>query len=180
MKEEILKTYHQESRIKKSISTFIGSTLIIVSTILPCLDRILVWRYPELDVLTDSRGVLISSNIWIGSVYLSPVLIITSYFFKINPKLLFYPLLVFFYSAIVYYSPIFGYDVKFLKLNSWLALLLSAASAFAYILVFTHMKWLKLEENANEVMVEDFRNEYTKLVIENESLKKRQNTLEKN
>lgn len=180
MKAATQSIYHQENKIKKSSSTFIGSALVIMSAVLPCLDRILVWTFPNLDIWTDSRGVLLSTNIWIASVYLSPVFIITSFFFQTNKKIYFFPLFIFFYSAIVYYAPIFNYHIKFLAFNSWLALIVSIVAAFLFIWLFGILKWIKLEEISNDDMLNDMKFEYDKLREENRQLKTKLNEITKN
>ncbi|MGE8528465.1 hypothetical protein [Chryseobacterium rhizosphaerae] len=169
--EEIQKTYRQENKIRKTESTYIGSILLIVSAFLPCLDRILVWIWPILDESRDTRGVPISTDIWIASVYLAPVFIIIAAFFRPNYKIYTFPLVIFFYSAVVYYAPIFGYDVKFLRWNSWLALLASIIAGVCLYFVLKHVRWVELEENASDDFYDDVLEKFEKLNEENKNLR---------
>lgn len=170
-KEAIQKDYRQENNLKNSKSSLIGSSLLIVATILPCIDRILCWIWPSLDVLTDSRGVVLSINIWQGCLYTSSAFIAMSAFFKISKKLYYYPIAINAYSAIVYFSPIFGFKVKFLELNSWLAALISIAITYPIMLMLKHIKYLNLEEKAENDFQSDLIHEIKKLNQENIKLK---------
>lgn len=169
--EEIQKTYRQGNKIKNSNSSLIGSSLLIMATILPCLDRILCWIWPSLDVDVDSRGTIISVNIWQGCLYLSSVFIACSVFFKTSQKLYYYPIAINAYSAIVYFSPVFGFKVKFLELNSWLAAIISIIITYPIMLMLNHFSLLSLEEKAEVNFQEDLKIEIKKLNLENKKLK---------
>lgn len=170
-KEEIQKDYHQENKIKNSKSSLIGSSLLIMATILPCVDRILCWIWPSLDVIEDNRGVVLSINIWQGCLYTSAVLIALSAFFNPSKKLYYYPIVINAYSAIVYFAPIFGFQVRFLELNSWLAAIISIAITYPIMLMLKHVKYLNLEERANDDFQNDLITEIRKLDQENKRLK---------
>jgi len=171
MKEEILKTYHQENKIKNSNSSLIGSSLLIVATILPALDRILCWFIPSLDSDKDARGVYLSVNIWQGSLYLSAVFIAFASFFKPDKKIYYYPIVINTYSAIVYYAPIWGYNIKFLQLNSWLAALISILITFPIMRMLKRVRLLTLHEKTNDDFQSDLIHEIKKLNQENKRLK---------
>lgn len=179
MKEEILKTYPQENKIKKSNSSLIGSSLLILATILPCLDRILCWIWPSLDINLDSRGTIISVNIWQGCLYTSAVLIAVAAFFKPNMKIYYFPIVINAYSAIVYFAPIFGYNVKFLALNSWLAAIISLATTIPIMWMLQYIKALTIVEDNNSIFYQDVKDEFEKLNLENNTLKNKLKSLDK-
>lgn len=171
MKEEIQKAYRQEDKFKKSKASLIGSSLVIMATILPCIDRILCWIWPSLDSLTDSRGVVLSINIWQGCLYASSVLLAASAFFKPNFKLYYYPIAINAYSSIVYFSPIFGYKIKFLQLNSLLAGVVSLIISYPIFYMLKHVRLLTLQEKATDDFQADLIHEIKKLNSENKKLK---------
>ncbi len=170
-KEEIQKDYRQENKIKNSNSSLIGSSLLIMATILPCVDRIMCWIWPSLDVIQDSRGVVLSINIWQGCLYMSSVFIALAAFFNPSKKLYYLPIAINAYSAIVYFAPIFGIQVRFLALNSWLAAVISIAITYPIMLMLKHVRYLNLEERAKDEFQSDLIEEIKKLNQENIKLK---------
>ncbi|MCE4064296.1 hypothetical protein LXM63_04265 [Chryseobacterium gleum] len=135
------------------------------------MDRILCWIWPSLDIITDSRGVVLSINIWQGCLYTSSVFIAMAPFFNVSKKLYYYPIAINAYSAIVYFAPIFGYNVKFLELNSWLAAIISIAITYPIMLMLKHMRYLSLEEKATGDFQDDLIDKIKKLDQENKKLK---------
>ena len=179
MKEEIQKTYHQESKIKKSRSALIGSILLIISALLPCIDVIVGRFIPGMKDLKDSEGVLVTVDIWLATLYISPAIIILASSFKPNPKLYFLPLFMFFYSGVVYFSPILGKEVDFLKFNSWLAFVISLVGALAFMYTIKYVRLINLSEIAHDNFYYDVKNEFEKLQQENTELKTKLELLQK-
>lgn len=174
--EEIQKTYHQGSKIKNSHSSIIGSSLLILATILPCIDRILCWIWPSLDVIKDNRGVILSVNIWQGCLYTSSVLIAIAAFYKPNKNIYYYPIAINAYSAIVYFAPIWGFNIKFLEWNSWLAAMISMIITIPIILILKHIRLLSLEEKATDDFHNDLIAKIRNLSQENKKLKNKKET----
>ncbi|CAD0220428.1 hypothetical protein [Chryseobacterium sp. JV274] len=169
--KEIQKTFLQENKIKKSKSAKIGSVLLIVSAILPCIDVVFKRYVPGMDTLKDSQGVLVTVDIWLVTLFISPALILLAVSFRPNPKLYFFPLLTSFYSGTVYFSPILGGKVDFLKVNSWTFFIVSAAGALLYMWLLKYIRWLRLDENASDHFKNDLKEEIKRLKQENEQLK---------
>ncbi|WP_288446176.1 hypothetical protein [uncultured Chryseobacterium sp.] len=142
-----------------------------MATILPCLDRILCWIWPSLDVIEDNRGVVLSINIWQGCLYLSSVFIAIAAFFNPSKKLYYFPIAINAYSAIVYFAPIFGFQVRFLALNSWLAGIMSIVITYPIMLMLKHVRYLSLEERATDDFQADLIVKIKKLDQENKKLK---------
>ena len=169
--KETQKTFLQESKIRKSKSAKIGSVLLIVSAILPCIDVIFKRYIPGMDTMRDSQGVLVTVDIWLITLFFSPSLIITATWFRPNPKLYFFPLLTSFYSTAVYVSPLIGKKVDFLKVNSWTFFLFSFIGVLLYMWLLKYIKWLRLEEKANDNFQSDLIEELKALKEENIKLK---------
>lgn len=179
MKEEIQKTFHQEGKIKNSKSALIGSVLLIVSALLPCLDIIIGWIYPEIKDAKDSTGVKITVDIWLATLYIAPVFIITAVNFKPNPKFYFFPLFMFCYTGLVYFSPVLGYRVDFLKINSSLTAFGSAMAVLAFMYLLKYIRRIAMSEEASEDFYLDIKEEFEKLNQENDKLKTKLQTAEK-
>lgn len=165
------KTYLQENRIKNSNSAKIGSVLLIVSAILPCIDVIFKRYVPGMDTLTDSQGVLITVDIWLVTLFFSPAVIILAMSFKPNPKMYFFPLLTSFYSTAVYFSPMLGKKVDFLTVNSWTFFVVAVVGALLYMWLLKYIRLLRLEERAHVDFQTDLIDELKKTKEENKRLK---------
>ncbi len=92
----------------------------------------------------------------------------------------YFPLTMFAYSAIVYYAPIFGFDIKFLRLNSWLAALISLAAVVPVMVMLRYVKYLASAENSDELFYSDVSEKFHQLNNENIRLKKEINNLKSN
>lgn len=123
----------------------------------------------------DSRGVLMTVNIWLATLYLSPVIIIVANFFKPNPKIYFFPLCMFLYAGAVYFSPVIGYEVNYLQLNSWLFFTVSVFGSICFMYALKYIRRLTLVENSDENIYHDFTTEFNKLTEENNYLKNKLN-----
>jgi membrane protein implicated in regulation of membrane protease activity len=130
--------------------------------------------------IRDSQGVLVTVDIWLTTLYLSPAILILATTLKPHPKLYFFPLFTFFYTAFVYFAPLLGYKVDFLRFNSWMAIVAAIISAVLYMLLLRYVRYHTLEENSNDLMLQDMKQEYDKLRKENHELKIKLNTPSKN
>lgn len=169
--EEIQKTYHQDGKLKKSKSTHIGSILLIISALLPCLDVILKLIFPSLATLRDSTGVLVTVNIWLGNLYFAPTLILIAVSFKPNKNLYILPIIINFYSGMIYFAPTWGYKVDFFRANSIITGLYSILAAIAIMFLTRYIRRLVLQENKNEEFYDDAREEFRRLQNENNELR---------
>lgn len=176
---ETQKMFPQDDKLRKSKTTTIGSVLIIISALLPCLDVFTKWIYPAIITMKDSTGTLFTIHIWLGSLYCAPLLIIIAVSFKPNPKLYLLPIFMYFYSAMIYFAPTFGYHVNFLKFNSILTAVCSLFAGIAVMFIIRYIRRLVLEESTNDEFLEDVKAEFQRLKNENNSLKDQIKTQEK-
>lgn len=130
--------------------------------------------------MKDSRGVFVTVDIWLTTLYLSPAILILATTLKPHPKLYFFPLFTFFYTAFVYFSPLLGYNVDFLKFNSWMAIVAAVISSILYMFLLKYIRLHTLEEDSNFDMIQDMKEEYDKLRLENQELKLNINSQIKN
>lgn len=168
-----------DRKLKKSKTTYIGSILIVVSALLPCLDVVLKWIFPSLWTLRDSTDTLISTNIWLGTLYVAPTIILIAVNFKPNPKLYVLPITMYFYTGMVYYAPILGFKINFLRINSFIAGIYSVLAAMAVMFIIRYIKRLVLDEETNEEFYNDTREEFKILQDEIDELKLKLKTQEK-
>lgn len=180
MKATIQKTYLQENRFKKSKTTLYGSILLLISAFLPCIDVVLKFVFPSMKDMKDSAGVFVTVDIWLTTLYLSPAILILATTLKPHPKLYFFPLFTFFYTAFVYFAPLLGFQIDFLRFNSWMAIIAAIISAILYMMLLKYIRFHTLEENSNDDMLKDMKEEYDKLRKENQELKLKLNTQIKN
>lgn len=173
--EEIQKTFRQGNKIRRSKSACIGSILLIVSAFLPSLDVLSKWLIPGMAEARDSRGVLLTVNIWLATLYIAPVIIIIANYFRPNPRLYFFPLLMFFYAGAVYFSPVIGYEVNYLQLNSWLFFVASFVGAFCFMYLLKYIRRIILLEDDNEAFHKDVIDGVQRLVEENNQLRNKLN-----
>lgn len=182
MREETQKMFRQGNNLKKSKSTYIGSMLLLVSAFLPSLDVLSKWIIPGMEDMKDSRGVLLTVDIWLATLYFSPVLIILATVLRPNPRLYFFPLCMFLYAGAVYFSPVFGNEVNYLKLNSWLFFVISFIGALCFMYLLKYVRRIVLVENSEDNFNIDIQEEMERLSEENNKLKailklKEQNTI---
>jgi|GEM_PF-3855670 len=123
----------------------------------------------------DSRGVLITVDIWLSSLYIAPVLIIIANYFRPNPRLYFFPLLMFFYAGAVYFSPVIGNEVNYLQLNSWLFFLASFFGSICFMYMLKHVRRITLLEDNDSKFYEDIEDGVERLIEENKLLKEKLN-----
>ncbi|MGU3377392.1 hypothetical protein [Chryseobacterium sp. M5A1_1a] len=123
----------------------------------------------------DSRGVLMTVNLWLATLYLAPVLIIVANYFKPNPRLYFFPLSMFIYAGAVYFSPVIGYEVNYLELNSWLFFIISIIGAFSFMYVLRYIRRITLIEDSSNEFNCDVREEFEKISEENNYLRNKLN-----
>ncbi len=173
--EEIQKTFRQGSKIKKSKLTYIGSILLIVSAFLPSLDVLSKWLIPGMEEARDSRGVLLTVNIWLATLYIAPVVIIVANYFKPNPWLNFFPLLMFFYAGAVYFSPVIGYEVNYLAQNSWLFFIISFFGALCFMYLLKYVRRVTLLEEEENLLNDEIADEFSRLNSEINDLKNKLN-----
>ena len=173
--EETQKMFHRENKIKKSKSTYIGSILLIVSAFLPSLDVLSKLVIPGMAEARDSRGVLLTVNIWLATLYIAPVVIIIANYFKPNPRLYFLPLLMFSYAGAVYFSPVIGNEVNYLQLNSWLFFVISFVGSLCFMYVLKYVRRITLLEDSEVELHEDYMNEVRNLIQENKQLRNKLN-----
>lgn len=173
--EEIQKTFRQGSKIKKSKLTYIGSVLLIVSAFLPSLDVLSKWLIPGMAEARDSRGVLMTVNIWLATLYIAPVVIIVANYFKPNPWLNFFPLLMFFYAGAVYFSPVIGYEVNYLAQNSWLFFVISLFGALCFMYLLKYVRRITLLEEEESLLNDEIEAEFNRLTSEINELKNKLN-----
>ncbi|WPO89923.1 hypothetical protein [Chryseobacterium sp. HR92] len=128
-----------------------------------------------MDTLKDSQGVLVTVDIWLVTLFISPALILLAISFKPNPKLYFFPLLTSFYSGTVYFSPIIGNKVDFLKVNSWTFFTVSVIGTILYMWLLKYIRRVRLEEGASDNFQKDLIEEIEKLSAENDRLKNKLN-----
>ncbi|WP_223559564.1 hypothetical protein [Chryseobacterium lathyri] len=128
----------------------------------------------------DSRGVLMTVNIWLATLYIAPVILITATYFKPNPRLYFFPLSMFLYAGAVYFSPIIGKEVNYLQLNSWLFFVISVVGTLCFMYVLRYVRLLTIVENAENIFQEDVKDRFDKLANENSQLKNKITLLENN
>jgi len=170
--------FRQGNKIKQSKSAYIGSVLLIVSAFLPSLDVLSKWLIPGMNEARDSRGVLMTVNIWLATLYLSPVILIIATYFRPNPKLYFFPLCMFLYAGAVYFSPIIGKEVNYLQLNSWLFFVISVFSALCFMYTLRYVRMLTLVETSESDFHEDVKEKFDMLTAENDRLKNKIRSLE--
>lgn len=130
--------------------------------------------------MRDSQGVFVTVDIWLTTLYLSPAILILATTLKPHPKLYFFPLFTFFYTAFVYFAPLLGYKIDFLRFNSWMAIVAAIISAIIYMRLLKYIRYYKLEEDYNELMMQDMHDEYEKLRQENSELRLKLNSQIKN
>lgn len=130
--------------------------------------------------MKDSAGVLLTVDIWLTTLYLSPAILILATTLRPHPKLYFFPLFTFFYTAFVYFAPILGYKVDFLRFNSWMAVIAAIASAILYMILLKYVRFYTLAEDNNDNMLEDLKLQYYKVKNENSELKLKIQTQDKN
>lgn len=169
----------EDNKLKKSKTSLIGSILLVISALLPCLDVLLKWIFPSIITMRDSTDVLITVNIWLATLYLAPTVILIAVSFKPNPNLYILPITMYFYSGMVYFAPTWGYTVNFLKFNSIITAIYSILAALAVLLITRYVKRLALNEKSNEDFYDDVREEFQKLQEENDELKSKIVLLEK-
>lgn len=171
--EEIPKAFHQDAKIKKSKTTIIGSILLTISALLPCLDVFLKWFFPSIIEMKDSTGVLITTNIWLATLYISPSIIILATQFKPNPRLYFFPLAIFFYTGLIYFAPTFGFKIDFLLFNSITTAIISILAGLAQVFLLKYVRRITLEESIHTDFISDVKLEFEKLKQENTFLKEK-------
>lgn len=121
--------------------------------------------------MKDSAGVLVTVDIWLTTLYLSPAILILATTLKPHPKLYFFPLFTFFYTAFVYFAPLLGFKIDFLRFNSWMAIVAAVITAILYMMLLKYVRFHTLEENSNYDMFKDMKEQYDELRRENQELK---------
>lgn len=121
--------------------------------------------------MKDSAGVLVTVDIWLTTLYLSPAILILATTLKPHPKLYFFPLFTFFYTAFVYFAPLLGFKIDFLRFNSWMAIIAAVIAAMLYMMLLKYVRFHTLEENSNYDMFKDMKEQYDELRRENQELK---------
>lgn len=123
----------------------------------------------------DSRGVLMTVNIWLATLYIAPVVIIVANYFKPNPWFYFFPLFMFFYAGAVYFSPVIGYEVNYLSQNSWLFFVISFFGAICFMYLLMYVRRINLLEDEEGLLNEEIQNEFKRLNTEISTLKNKLN-----
>lgn len=113
MKEETQKTYlfHLGGKYKLTYLKLIGSIIVILSGLIPFTDNIIVWVNPEFDKYLDRRGVLLRSDIWIESIYLSIIFVSIGGYLKPYKWSYFFPIYAATYSLVMYELMRYGFEI---------------------------------------------------------------------
>lgn len=112
--EEIQKTFLSRLGGKHRLTylKLTGSIIVILSGFVPFADNIISWIYPEFDKMLDGRGVLLRSDIWIESLYLSIVLCSIGRIMRAYNLCYYFPIYAACYSLAMYELMRYGYEIN--------------------------------------------------------------------
>ncbi|WP_430827248.1 hypothetical protein [Chryseobacterium indologenes] len=112
--EETQKTYLSRLGGKHRLTylKLAGSIIVILSGFIPFADNIISWAHPEFDKMLDARGVLLRSDIWIESLYLSIVLCSIGRIMRAYNLCYYFPIYAACYSLVMYELMRFGYEIN--------------------------------------------------------------------
>ncbi|REC57022.1 hypothetical protein DRF62_02365 [Chryseobacterium piscium] len=113
MKEEILKTsqFRLGGKHRFTYIKLVGSIIVILSGFVPFTDNIWSWIDPEFNKTLDARGVLLRSDVWIESLYVSILLTSLGRLLKAYPHTYFFPIYAATYSLVMYELMRFGFNI---------------------------------------------------------------------
>ncbi|WBV60288.1 hypothetical protein PFY12_14765 [Chryseobacterium camelliae] len=98
----------------------------IASGLLPFLDILLISIFPNIETIYDVRGSKISTDIWVITLYFSPVLIVLGSQMEPLKFSLHFPLFAFTYTGVMYCLPMLGIDIEpdwFIRLLFFIAVI---------------------------------------------------------
>ncbi len=126
----------------------------IASGLLPFLDILLLSIYPTIDNMYDVRGSKISTDIWVITLYFSPVLIVLGSQLQPLKFTLHFPLFAFMYTGIMYCLPMFGIDIEpdwFIRMLFFIAVI---PVTLLVIKVSNIVNYIKLREEIQSNTIE--------------------------
>lgn len=111
--EEIQKTFLSRLGGKHRLTylKLTGSIIVILSGFVPFTDNIWSWLDPEFNTMKDARGVLLRSDVWIESLYVTIILCSIGRFMRAYHVCYFLPIYASFYSLCMYELMRFGFNI---------------------------------------------------------------------
>ncbi|MGU3377295.1 hypothetical protein [Chryseobacterium sp. M5A1_1a] len=98
-------------RHKLTYLKLIGSIIVILSGFVPFTDNIWSWIDPKFNSMLDSRGVLLRSDVWIESLYVTIVLCSIGRYMQAYSHCYLLPIYASLYSLTMYELMRYGYKI---------------------------------------------------------------------
>lgn len=131
----------------------------VASSVLPFLDVITETLCPTIIGKTDVRDALITTDIWVSTLYLSPVLIIIAS--QLRPHIWSYqfPLFTFLYTAIMFFLPVLGFNIE-PSIYTRILLFISVIPVTLIIKkIKDHSNLMEFEERVRDMALENLIND---------------------